>query len=103
MTSNSVLRIAALGGMLLGLAACDATDPYKRIGMWRPMGANDANFELQVARASDLVQGRGTDEADGHAAAMAIDRLRADKVRRLPQTGLSSVGSQSPATADGAK
>ena len=89
--------ISATAGLLL-VAGCAMTDPYQRPGMWRPMGSNEANFELQVARAADLVQGRGTTDTDGDAAAAAVDRLRQDKSRPLPQSGISKIGAT-----DGAK
>lgn len=82
---------------LVALAAgtpggCAIFDPFERPGMWRPNGANDVNLELQVVRPSDLVQGRGTTDSDGLTAAAAVDRLRHDRVKELPQTGISGVG-----------
>jgi hypothetical protein len=85
-------RLLVLSLALPALAACDRTDPYKREGMWRPSGANDTNFELQVARASDLVMGRGADEGNGFQAAAAIARYENDKERALPKAGISAVG-----------
>ena len=79
------LAAAALGG-------CAFMDPFERPGMWRPNSANDGNLELQVARPTDLLQGRGTTDADGLTAAAAVDRLRHDRVKELPQTGVSGVG-----------
>jgi hypothetical protein len=88
--------LAALA--LVATAGCAMVDPYARPGIWRPMGSNEMNFELQVARAADLVKGRGVDDdADGNTAAAAVDRLQRDKVKPLPSTGISSVG-QSGAT-----
>jgi hypothetical protein len=81
---SRLVPIAVLAATMLALGACDTIDPYKREGMWRPNGANALNTELQVARPSDLVQGRGAVEADGDTAARAIERLRADKVKPLP-------------------
>ena len=93
MTRTSfAFRLFALALPLTALVACDQVDPYKRVDMWRPSMANTTNFELQVARASDLVMGRGTDEADGFQAAAAIERYRTDKERALPRTGVSSLG-----------
>jgi type IV pilus biogenesis protein CpaD/CtpE len=95
-------RSAALLGLaLLGLAGCETVDPYGRPGVWRPLGANELNFELQVARASDLTKGRGSVGADGETAAAAVDRLRRDKVKQLPQSGISQVGSAAAAPAGG--
>jgi len=89
--------ISAITAVLL-VSGCAITDPFQRPGVWRPMGANEANFELQVARAADLVQGRGTTDSDGDAAAAAVDRLRQDKAKPLLQSGISKVGAS-----DGAK
>ena len=92
---HTALRVAGLiglAGAALGLTACDATDPYLREGMWHPVGVNQLNRELMVTRPNDLVLGRGTVDSDGETAASAIDRLRADKVRRLPASTISGTG-----------
>jgi type IV pilus biogenesis protein CpaD/CtpE len=81
-----------LAGTAISLASCAAIDPYERPGVWRPMGANDLNRELQVARPTDLVQGRGVTDSDGQAAAAAVDRVRADKVKALQDIDISGVG-----------
>lgn len=80
---------------LAGLTGCAMTDPYQRQGVWRPQGSNEMNFELQVARAADLVQGRGSDETDADMVALAIDRMKRDKVKPLPAASISSVGGSS--------
>ena len=77
---------------LAGLAGCAMTDPYQRQGVWRPQGSNEMNFELQVARAADLVQGRGSDETDADMVALAIDRMKRDKLKPLPSASISTVG-----------
>ncbi|MCW3475826.1 hypothetical protein [Limobrevibacterium gyesilva] len=92
------LSVLTLGGCSIGESM---VDPYKRPGTWRPMGANALNLELQVARPADLVQGRGTVEADGDSAAKAIERLRNDKVKPLPQSSISSVGSSGGSSGGG--
>ena len=77
------------------LGGCAIIDPYEKGGVWRPMGANDLNRELQVARPTDLVQGRGTVDSNGQTAAAAVDRLQRDRVKQLPIDSISSVGSSS--------
>ncbi len=77
---------------LLGLVGCSVTDPLTREGVWRPMNANAANLRAMVAVPSDLVQGVAARSADGHQAARAMDRLRADRVYPLPDSGISKVG-----------
>ena len=87
--------LIGLAGAAIALGGCDLTDPYLREGMWRPVGVNETNRQLMVARPSDLVLGRGTVDSDGETAAVAIDRLRADKVRKLPSSSISGQGSGS--------
>ena len=95
---SRVLRSFTIAAGLLMLSGCAMTDPYQRPGVWRPLGSNDANWEMQVARASDLVQGRGTHDVDGDAAAAAVDRLRRDKMKPLPVNGISAVGANATST-----
>lgn len=84
-------RVLAVTALAM-LAGCAMTDPYQRPGVWRPFGTNEMNFELQVARAADLVTGRGTDDADADMAAAAVDRMKRDKAKPLPNSGISGVG-----------
>lgn len=82
--------------LAVSLGGCALTDPYEKPGNWRPMDANALNLELQVAHPTDLAQGRGTEDSDGASAALAIDRLRQDKVKPLVDidtSGASSSGS----------
>jgi hypothetical protein len=90
-----VLRIGLAtlaAGIATSLGGCAIMDPYERPGVWRPMGANDLNRELQVSRPTDLVQGRGTTDSDGQTAAAAVDRLAHDRVKALPDSDISGVG-----------
>ncbi len=99
--SRSATRLA-LTTLTLGLlAGCAMVDPYQRPGVWRPMGANDLNFELQVAHAADLVKGRGTDEIDATSAVAAIERMYKDKVKPLPSASASGGAGGAPAAAAG--
>ena len=84
-----------MAGTAITIAGCAAIDPYEKPGVWRPMGANDLNRELQVSRPTDLVQGRGVIDSDGQAAAAAVDRLRQDHVKALQDIDISGVGSSS--------
>jgi hypothetical protein len=88
----SIIRPLAAGAGMLVLAGCSTIDPFHRAGVWRPMGANEMNLELEVAHSSDMVKGRGTEDADGLTAAAAVDRLYKDKVKPLPQASLSKSG-----------
>ena len=104
------LTAAALLGGLLSLSACGPEyDPLTREGLWAPIHANRANLVAQVANPADLVRGTGQSGGDGQLAAAAVDRLRTDKVKKLPnadivnavggganETGGSSGGSGTP-------
>jgi len=77
--------------LILALAGCNATDPYLRPHVWRPSGANEANLRAQVAVPSDLVVATPSSRSDGGLAAAAIVRLRRDRVKPLPDSGLAQI------------
>jgi hypothetical protein len=77
--------------LLLVLAGCKQTDPYLRQGVWRPNGANEANLRAMVVVPSELVSAAPAAPADGGLSATALNRLRHDQVRRLPDTGVAQV------------
>ena len=90
------------------LAGCELTDPLEREGLWRPVGANEANLRLMVTAPSDLIRGVSAGSADGHGAARAVQRLRQGRVKPLPNTGISKIAPAAaappaPATADAAE
>jgi hypothetical protein len=87
-----IILAALAAGTAMTLGGCAAMDPFERPGVWRPIGANALNRELQVARPTDLVQGRGTNDADGQTAAAAVDRLVHDRVKGLPDIATTTVG-----------
>lgn len=97
--------IALLLPTLLLLSGCNQIDPYTRDGTWRPTGANEANLRAMVAVPADLVTATPASPADGTLAAAALNRLRHDLVRPLPDSGAAqfvtvSSGSQAaPAAA----
>lgn len=92
LAATAAMAVLAGSAALAVLAGCAMTDPYQRPGVWRPFGTNEMNFELQVARAADLVTGRGTNDADADMAAAAVDRMKRDKSKPLPSSGISAVG-----------
>ena len=98
---NAILIVQlAAAPALLGLAGCgQQNDPLTREGLWNPNHANHANLALMVANPADLVRGTGTGNADGQLAAAAVDRLRNDKVKRLPKTDVSNISSGDNETA----
>jgi len=77
--------------LLLALASCNQTDPYLREGVWRPNGANEANLRTMVAVPADLATAAPAGPADGGLAAAALNRLRRDRVRPLPDSGVAQV------------
>lgn len=77
--------------LLAATAACDHFDPYRREGVWRPAGVNDRNLTVMTVRPEERLRGTGAEGAQGFAAAGAIERLRADRVKPLPDTGLARI------------
>ncbi len=69
------------------LCGCTATDPLYQGGHWNPTGANEMNLSAEVENPADLVSGRRAQSTDALAAAAAVDRLRRDQVKPLPDTG----------------
>ena len=67
--------------LLLALAGCDATDPFRAEGKWRPAGVNELNLRVMLADPSHLDQGVEEPRRDGQLAAAAVDRLRPGLVR----------------------
>nr|WP_321983196.1 hypothetical protein [uncultured Lichenicoccus sp.] len=105
MPLNPRAALAALAPRLLltcGLAGtsagCAATDPLYATGRWNPTNVNAANLAAQVAEASDLQHGRHVEGSDALAAAAAVARLRQDRVKKLPDSGLAQI-SLSPGAA----
>jgi type IV pilus biogenesis protein CpaD/CtpE len=91
----AMLRLTTLLlAVLLVLAGCDRTDPYLRAGNWRPNGSNAANLRAMVAVPADLVTAAPAGpagSADGDLAAAAVNRLRHDQVRPLPDSGIAQI------------
>ncbi len=81
-------HLLALG---LAVAGCGSTEPYVRAGEWHPLGANAANLRAMVADSRDLDLGRGANFSEGDIGAAAVVRLRADAVKRLPASSISTV------------
>jgi hypothetical protein len=87
-----VVAYPALLALLAAVAGCGPKyDPLMRDGLWRPMHVNRANLVMQVANPADLVRGTGTTTSDGQLAALAVERLRNDKIKPLPAAGLAEV------------
>jgi hypothetical protein len=85
------IRLVLALPLLLASAGCEIFDPYSREGSWRPTGANEQNLATMAARPAERVRGTGAEGAMGATAAGAIDRLRADRVKPLPDTGIARI------------
>ncbi len=91
------MRISFKAALLLGgsaaLAGCGQDyDPLTREGLWHPNHANHSNLALMAANPADLVRGTGVTTGDGQLAAAAVDRLRTDKVKKLPASDIATFG-----------
>jgi type IV pilus biogenesis protein CpaD/CtpE len=65
------------------LAGCANRDPYQRLDVWRPTGANSANLAAMVADPRDLIRGHGTDRQLTKAQELAVDRIWLDQPKGL--------------------
>ena len=82
-----------LGAALLGLAGCELTEPYDRIGTWRPTRAPETDIAAMVVDPHDLVRGVDYAPGDATAATAAVERYRTGRVRVLPDTSTLSISS----------
>jgi type IV pilus biogenesis protein CpaD/CtpE len=90
MPNRIILTAAAVTSAAL-LAGCAQTDPLTREGVWRPTHVNRADITLMAANPADLVRGTGETTSSGVMAAAAIDRLYTNKLKKLPDSGLSQI------------
>lgn len=86
-----VLRPLLLLASLATIPACAANDPFRRDGAWRPGGSNEANLAAMMVDPRERVGGTAPARAEGLRAAAAIDRLRTDRVRPLPDSGIARI------------
>jgi carbamate kinase len=85
---TKLLILIAFGG----LAGCqNFQDPSTRTGTWKPEHTNETNLQAMIANPADLVLGHGDGSTGGTLAAAAIERLRADKVKPLPASGVAEI------------
>jgi hypothetical protein len=85
----------ALPALLLPLllAACGGGlgDSYARPYTWAPGHVNESTLQAMVADPRDLVTGRSVTSVPSQGAALAVARLRADRVKPLPDSGLAKL------------
>jgi type IV pilus biogenesis protein CpaD/CtpE len=80
--------------LVLLVAGCANTDPYRRTDVWYPTGSNAGNIAAMVARPNDLILGRTGNAGDARQATSAIDRVWQDRAKPLAsETGSSSAPS----------
>jgi hypothetical protein len=77
--------------LLAALSGCNAYDPFTREGAWRPSGLNERNLAQMAVRPQERVEGTGATGAQGQSAVGALDRLRADRVKPLPDSGIARI------------
>jgi type IV pilus biogenesis protein CpaD/CtpE len=95
---TTILRVAALTGLIGMLQGCAATDPLLNTDDWQPTGVNAINIAAEVVNPADLVHGReAKGGADGELAAAAVLRLRTGHVKPLPDSALTDLQVQSSA------
>jgi hypothetical protein len=77
---------------LAGLSGCGPEyDPTTREGLWVPAHSNRADLVMQAANPSDLTFGKGQSGSDGQLDAVAVERLRIGKPKKLPDSGVSQI------------
>ncbi len=89
------IGVLLLSGVSVMLVGCTEMDPLKQPYSWRPLHVYEANISAQVERKSDLVAGRRLGPSDGHEAADAVQRWRDGKVRKIPDTDLAQLQTNS--------
>ena len=94
------LRIAAAAALLGPIAGCDIYDPQLRAGLWHPIHTNRANLTMMAAYPTDLVHGQSAPVTDGRLPAAAVDRLETNKLKKLPDSGLSEIQVRSQSGAE---
>ncbi len=88
---RTIMRGAALL-LALTVSACGPEyDPLTRPGVWEASHVNRANLTLTAASPADLVRGTGTSATEGVSQVSAVERLRTDKVKKLPDSGLTDL------------
>ena len=88
--------------VLVGCTGDNVLGP-DRPGTWRPMGANYANLQAQVADPAHLDRGVAAATERGAQGADPVTRLLEDRRRALPITRTTNISSANTATAAGGR
>lgn len=99
MRSARIFIVGLAAAAPMALSGCAPLDPLTQPGHWTFTGANEANLRAQLADPRDLTRGRSDPYNDGNEAAMAVQRWRNDRVKPLPQSGVSDLKATGAATA----
>lgn len=92
-TNVRILRLSLALPILLAASGCTMVqDPMMREGTWHPTGANGANLAAMVANPHDLVEGQSASGTPGPEAVLPVARLKADKVKPLPDNSIVQIG-----------
>jgi hypothetical protein len=95
-------QLRAVTFLLLTLAGCDRFDPLTRADLWHPMGANAQNIAAEVANPADLAEGReATRGDDGQLADAAVQRLRLNRLKPLPDSSTTEMHTQAASGGSG--
>lgn len=85
------IRLLLALPLLATTGGCEPLDPYRRTGAWRPAGVNEQNLATMAVIPAERVRGTGAPGATGATAAGAVERLRADRLKPLPDTGIARI------------
>ena len=77
--------------LLAATAGCSFYDPYAREGVWRPTSVNERNLAQMAAQPQERVDGTAARGASGQGVVGAVDRLRTDRVKPLPDSGIARI------------
>ena len=69
--------------LVLSVAGCADSDPYRRTDVWYPSGSNAGNIAAMAARPGDLISGRVGNVGDARQAAGAVERVWLDRTKPL--------------------
>jgi type IV pilus biogenesis protein CpaD/CtpE len=82
-----MIKVATPALVLLLLAGCAATDPYRRPGMWQPTGAAAGNLAVMLENPHDLIRGRGETKPPPKRGIDPVLRLWDDRVKPFNGAG----------------
>jgi hypothetical protein len=91
-----MLVLALLALAMPALGGCQAIDSGARADVWHPTGANAGNIAAMAARSTDLIAGRSASGGDARTAVDAVERVRTDHPKPLPNVSPSGGSGSGP-------